>query len=110
MLGCNETVTVISKNKGIDDDLYICTVYPDASWHSRLTISTSGDGAKPVNTYECRIMGNVDVNVNPGDYVAKGIVEGVEKPSDLKNIEHFRITAVGDNRRGKLSHWRLSGQ
>lgn len=110
MLGCTETVTVISKNKGIDDDLYICKVFDGASWHSRVTISTSGDGAKPVNTYECRIMGDIDIEVKTGDYVAKGIVESIEKPADLKNIDHFRITAVGDNRRGKLAHWRLSGQ
>lgn len=148
MLMCDKTVTLIHHEKGVDGDTYDCIVFQNASWYKKTTISTSGDGAKPVNTYECRIMvdgqtagehaptygGQVVLTpaegktntyvltpadadspvllVEPkeGDFVVLGVVASIEKPSDLKNTEHFRVTAIGDNRRGKLPHWRLSGQ
>lgn len=149
MLACNKTVTLIHHEKGIDGDTYDCIVCNNASWFQKTTISTSADGAKPVNTYECRILTNqsnvkngaptfashvvltpaegqtntyvitkgegeepvyLDITPAPGDFVALGVIDGIEKPSDLKGVEHFRVTSVGDNRRGKLSHWRLSGQ
>lgn len=151
MLECNKTVTLIHHEKGIDGDTYDCIVCNNASWFKKTTISTSADGAKPVNTYECRVLvadgriktgsvasyndritlvpaqdeantytltkaggedATIYIDIEPavGDYVALGEVESIELPSDLKQYDHFRITAVGDNRRGRLSHWRLSGQ
>lgn len=110
MIDCNKTITVIHHVKGKDGDEYICIPHTKASWFKKLTISTSADGAKPVNTYDVRIMGDMDIQVDTGDYVALGIVGSIEKPSDLKNTDHFRITAIGDNRRGSLAHWRFSGQ
>jgi hypothetical protein len=151
MLECNKTVTLIHHEKGIDGDTYDCIVCNNASWFKKITISTSADGAKPVNTYECRILveegriktynavayndlvvlvpaqdkvntytltktdgedatAYIDIEPAVGDYVALGVVESIEMPSDLKQYDYFRITAVGDNRRGRLSHWRLSGQ
>lgn len=109
MLECSNIVTIIHHDKLSDDDEYICTTYDKASWFKKNTITTAADGAKPVNTYDVRIMGNMDINVSLGDYVAKGniVFEGLQ---DLKNIDHFRITAIGDNRRGSLAHWRFSGQ
>ena len=109
MLGCNNTVTIIHHNKLSDDDDYICTTYDNASWFKKNTITTSADGAKPVNTYDVRIMGDMDIDVSTGDYIAIGNIV-VESVHDLKNIDHFRITAIGDNRRGSLAHWRFSGQ
>lgn len=121
MLECNKTVTLIHHIKTVDGDVYECIPVSRASWFRKTTISTSGDGAKPSNSFECRIM--VDEAGIPsfesvineftpalGDHVAFGIVSGIEKPSDLKNLDCFRITSVGDNRRGALPHWRLSGQ
>lgn len=110
MLMCNQTVTVVHHVKGVDDDSYICTPFGGASWFKKLTISTDGDGAKPINTYETRIMSGEDITVALGDYVVLGIVSEIEKPSDLETFDHFRITAIGDNRRGGLAHWRFSGQ
>ena len=110
MLECNNTVTIIHHNKEADEDLYTCTFFEGASWYKRNTIATSADGAKPVNTYEVRIMGTDAIKVSVGDYVALGKIISVEKPYDLKAVDHFRITAIGDNRRGHLAHWRLSGQ
>ena len=109
MLVCDKTVTVIHHIKD-DDDTYKCSIFKNASWFKKLTIATSEDGAKPVNTYDVRIMTGETIVVSPGDFVALGVVENITKPSDLKDLDSFRITAVGDNRRGMLSHWRLSGQ
>lgn len=110
MLECNNIITIVHHSKETDDDLYICKAYDNASWYKRNTITTSADGAKPVNTYEARIMTAEGVDVALGDYVVLGKVESIDKPSDLKEHDHFRITAIGDNRRGMLAHWRLSGQ
>lgn len=109
MLGCTETITLVHHNKD-DDDTYTCTVVKNASWHSKTTITTDANGAKPVNTYDVRIM---DVSISPPalkDYCVKGVVESVEKPSDINGLEHFRITAIGKNNRAPLPHWRVSGQ
>jgi hypothetical protein len=110
MLGCTETVTLVHHVKG-DEDTYTCHTFNNASWFSKITISTSADGAKPVNTYEVRIFGDL-TGIQPalGDYVVKGIIDNIEMPHDLKNAVYFRITAIGDNRRGGLPHWRVSGQ
>lgn len=110
MLACDNTVTIIHHNKNTDSDTYTCKVLYNASWFKKTTISTSAEGAKPTNTFECRIMTADDLPAALGDYIALGEVESINKPSELKDLEHFRITAIGDNRRGKLSHWRYSGQ
>lgn len=110
MIGCNETVTLIHHVKG-EDDSYTCHTFNHASWFQKTTISTSGDGAKPSNTFEVRLRDTTEgVEPSLGDYVVKGIINSIETPSDLKGEVYFRITAIGDNRRGGLSHWRLSGQ
>lgn len=110
MLMCNQTVTLVHHVKGKDGDSYDCKVYDKASWFEKRGISTSGDGAAPSNTYEVRIMTQADVSPSAGDYVVLGTVANVAAPSDLAKRDHFRVTAIGDNRRGKLAHWRLSGQ
>lgn len=110
MLMCNQTITIIHHVKGVDNDTYICTPHGEASWFKKRAITTDGDGAKPSNTYETRIMGSDEISVALGDYVVLGIVSAVEKLSDINSLDHFRITAIGDNRRGGLPHWRLTGQ
>lgn len=110
MIGCTETVTLIHHIKD-DEDTYICQTVNKASWFSKVTISTSSEGAKPVNTFEARLFGDLTgVEPSLGDYVVKGIIKHFEKLADLKNTDYFRITAIGDNRRGGLPHWRVSGQ
>lgn len=109
-LGCTETITLVHHIKG-DEDVYECHTASKASWFSKTTISTSADGAKPVNTYEVRVFGEFfGVEPTLGDYCVRGIVDGIEKPADLKNKVYFRITAIGNNKRGGLAHWRFSGQ
>lgn len=109
MLECNNTVTLLHIDHNSDDDSIECIVFEGASWFKKNTITTSGDGAKPVNTYESRIMTDKDIKAELGDWLVLGAVESVEKPSDV-TLDKFRITAIGDNRRGILGHWRFSGQ
>ena len=109
MLECNNTVTLLHIDHNSDDDELQCIILENASWFKKNTITTSGDGAKPVNTYESRIMTDRDIPISLGDWLVLGAVEGVEKASDV-TADKFRITAIGDNRRGILGHWRVSGQ
>lgn len=109
MLGCDNTVTLIHHDRTSDDDNYICTVFQNASWFKKNTITTDANGAKPVNTYESRILTSADINVSPGDWLVLGEVSSVDTPSSIE-LDKFRITAIGDNRRGLLAHWRVSGQ
>lgn len=108
----NETVTLVKHIKG-DGDTYKCYSMSGASWFAKTTIVTSGDGAKPVNSYTVRIPSEyMPTGIIPatGDYVVRGVVTAVAKPSDLAGVEHFRVTSVGDNNRGSLLHWRVDGQ
>lgn len=111
MLESNLTLTLVKHIKTVDGDTYACHTVDGCSWFGKTTIATSADGAKPVNSFDVRIFdkltGHEPAN---GDYIVKGLIETVEKPADLKGWEHFRITAVGNNLRGILAHWRVSGQ
>lgn len=109
MIECNNTVTLLHAEHTNDDDFWQCVIFGNASWFKRNTITTSEKGATPSNSYESRIMTEDDINVSHGDWLVLGRVESVEKPSDV-TLDKFRITAIGDNRRGSLKHWRLSGQ
>lgn len=106
----DQTVTLVKRNKV--DDSYRCFSLKGASWHGQVSIVTSGDGAKPTNTYTVRVPEkDMPTGVFPetGDYIVRGVVTSVSRPADLKETEHFRITAVGNNLRGNLPHWRVSG-
>ncbi len=109
MLACDQTITLVQHIAEENGDVYKCVTVDGASWFSKTVITTSGDGAKPANTYEVRVLTGADLAPSPGDYVVRGVVKSITKPADLKGAEYFRITSVGDNRRGSLPHWRLSG-
>lgn len=111
LLEGNNTITLVKHIKG-DTDTYSCTVLNNASWYGKTVIVTSGDGAKPSNTFTVRIpAADMPTGIKPdeGDYIARGVVSEIAKPSDLKDIEHFRITSVSANTRGMLPHWRVDG-
>ena len=111
MLGCDHTITLVHHIPKADGDRYTCHTVNNASWFAKITIATSGDGVKPVNTFDVRIMDALEGHIpDLGDFCVHGIVEHVEKPADLKEHEYFRITAIGKNYRGGLPHWRVSGQ
>jgi hypothetical protein len=109
MLECNNTVTLLHIDHNSDDDSIECIILNNASWFKRNTITTSEKGATPSNSYDSRIMTERDIPFSLGDWLVLGAVESVEKPSDV-SLDKFRITAIGDNRRGTLKHWRVSGQ
>lgn len=110
---CGDQIITLVKHRKTDTaDEYACYSMQNASWYSNVTITTSADGAKPVNTFTARVPAEfVPSGIVPdlGDYVVKGVVTGVRRPADLVGKEYFRITALGCNLRGKLPHWRVSG-
>ena len=112
-LHCDQAITLIKHEKASEGDFYTCYAIPEASWFSSLSISSSGDGAQPVNSFTCRIPAKhmpTGISPSPGDYVVRGTLAAMTMPGDLKDREHFRITSIGDNRRGLLSHWKVIGQ
>ena len=49
------------------------------------------------------------VKIQNGDLMARGSLQHISKAEDLRGSEYFTVMSVGDNRRGKLSHWAVSG-
>lgn len=112
MLLCNETVTLIHCELGLDDEQYICTVIEGASWFGKAQITQQQDGFAGGMVVKVRIPEeNMPAGVVPreGDQMARGRVERIERLKDLEGVEHFKVMAVGDNRRGRLRHWAVSG-
>ena len=110
-LACNEVLTLVRHIKDQNGDRYVCYPINGASWYEKMVVATSGDGAKPVNVVKVRIPSKVVPACMPAklDFIVKGKVEAVERPSDLKGQIYFQITAVSDNRRGPLDHVMVSG-
>lgn len=113
MLGCDERLTLVQCVKEQDGDRYLCVPIVWASWYRKKAIAITADGAKPVNTCTVRIPDGVlpaEVIPTTDDFMVRGIVEAVTRaPADLTGLDYMRITAVGDNRRGRLRHWAVSG-
>lgn len=113
MLACTETVTLVHPIRGDDGDTYACTVIHGASWHRKAVIAQDGNGAKPVPVCRVRIpAGNMPEDMSPeeGDYLVRGVLEAARRvPADFGGMEYMLATTVGDNRRGRLQHWFLSG-
>lgn len=113
MLACTETVTLVHPIREDDGDTYFCTVIHGASWYRKAAIIADGDGAKPAPVCKVRIPAeNMPRGITPeeGDYVVRGELEGVQRaPADFSEREYMLATVVGDNRRGALQHWSLSG-
>lgn len=113
MLACTETVTLVHPARGDDGDAYTCTVIHGASWFRKAVVALDGDGAKPVPVCKVRIPAeNMPEGVIPqeGDYLVRGALEAVRRaPADFAGREYVLLTTVGDDRRGRFSHWFLSG-
>lgn len=111
MLFADKTVTVVQHTAEETGDSYNCITMENASWFEKRAITSSKDGAAPANSFEVRVFEFPEgFTPNAGDYVVKGAISAVNSPSDLNGKEYFRIKSVGDNRRGILSHWRMTGQ
>lgn len=112
MLGCTETVTLIRHIKQPQGDAYDCVVIRGASWFAKTETVNTVKGITTGNVLKCRILpGSLPESAPPcvGDYMVHGDIDALIKLSDLLPFEHFRITAVGDNRRGRLKHWLVTG-
>lgn len=113
MLMCIECVTLVHAVRGKDGESYTCTPIAGVSWYGKAVTVPSTDGARIQNTYKARIpAGNMLDGVTPctGDYLVRGTVAQVTRaPADFADREYFLISAVGDNRRGHLQHWAVSG-
>lgn len=112
MLLCNETVTLIRCKPDLDDEEYACTVIEGASWFGKAQITQQQGGFAGGLVVKVRIPeGRMPEGVipQPDDYMARGRIERVKRIKDLDGTEHFKVMVVGDNRRGRLRHWAVSG-
>lgn len=112
MLGCNETVTLVQRVEEDGGDRYICTLLCGASWFAKTVVSVDGNGARPVSVLKSRVLEPAvppEVAPHTGDYLVRGELEAMTGPACLEGHTYFQITAVGDNRRGRIPHWALSG-
>lgn len=112
MLMCNETVTLVRHIKLPDSDRYDCVPVDGASWYAKTAIASTSTGVAAANILKCRISDGLlppDEPPRRGDYLVRGVITSVSSPADLTGREYFRITAIGDNRRGRNPHWAVSG-
>lgn len=113
MLGCTETLTLVKHIASDDEDRYACVPAVGASWYRKRAVALSESGAKPVHTCICRIpAGVLPEGAAPaaGDFLVRGAVAAVDRiPRDFGALDYMQVTAVGDNRRGRLGHWSVSG-
>lgn len=114
MFLCAETVTLVQLVREDDGERYTCCRIAGASWYGKgVTIPTS-NGASIQNTYKVRIPKERmpdGVQPKPGGYLVRGALkDAVQRASaDFDAQEHFLVSAIGDNRRGRFAHWAVSG-
>lgn len=113
MLGCTETITIVQYgyDPKTDMEAYSCTVIEGVSWFGKLVAAVEDKGLTGATKVTVRIPESVmpDITIKNGDYIVRGVVESVEKQADLSDREYFMVLSVGDNRRGRLRHWAVSG-
>lgn len=108
MIGGTEIATLVHHIAGVDDDSYTCTVMVGVSWYGKQGDAPSASGGEaPKTEYTVRIPAAVvpEPLPEPGDILVRGVLEEYSGKSSLKDREYFRISRVGDNRRGRyLAH------
>ena len=116
MLECTETITLVQLvyDREHDVDRYECTIIEGVSWYGKLVATADGKGLSGATQVTVRIPESnmPDVVIQRGDYIVRGKVYAVEKQTDLKGLEYFKVLSVGNNCRGKrkdLRHWAVSG-
>ena len=113
MLMCNENLTLVRHIREDDGDRYECVPVSGGSWYRKKIIAIGTDGARPVNTCQCRIPDGVlpdGVSPRVGDYMVRGTVGAVSRgAADFGSLDYMLISSVGDNRRGRFQHWAVSG-
>lgn len=116
MLACTETITHIQLryDSNTDADEYVCTAIHGVSWFGKLIATPENKGLTGAVKVTVRIPEDKmpDIVIKRGDFIVRGIIEGIEKQSDLKGQEYFSVLSIGDNRRSRrkaLRHWVVSG-
>lgn len=113
MLACDETVTLVRHILEQEGDRYACTVIRGVSWHTAEWTTLQEHGFVKKRETKARIPENCmleGVIPEAGDWMIRGAVTEIAEQSDLEAWEHIRIMTVGDNRRGGLPHWAVTGQ
>lgn len=115
MLVANETVTVYHKTYDPETrlDRWTASSYGNASWYGKQAASVGDNGLNTADEYTVRILTPEEITADVGDIVVRGAIgREITGPSQLTNWEHFTVTAVRDNRRGRptLRHWRIEGK
>lgn len=105
-LECNELITLIKFDKTAQT--YTCYALR-GSWYLHRGKQIEDSGAREASSCRIRIP-DYPYPALPvaGDYVVRGALRSVSKLSDLDAYEHYRITDVADNRRGRLPHVAVS--
>ena len=112
MFQCDETVTLVQEVKTDDEEHYKGVVVHGVSWLSSTALAQSSGGETPANVLTCRLPVESlpkEIRPNAGDFLVRGVLEDATRWEEWGKREHFRSTAVGDNRRGKFQHWKVSG-
>ena len=111
MLMCNETVTLIRHIKTADGDSYEPIIITGASWFGKFKLTPGDASANAATEITVRVPAEQmpgGIIPRTGDYMARGAVS-VYTLEEIGKTESFEILSVGDNRRGRLKHWRVSG-
>jgi len=113
LLACIETITVLQLDYDatLDKDVYKSWIVRDVSWFSKLIVGLDGKGLTGKSEFRVRIPSSIALptTIQPGDIIVRGNAGIVQKAADFKDREHFTVLSVGDNRRGSIPHWAVSG-
>ncbi len=105
MLGCTETVTIVRHVQGKDSDSYTCEAIVGVSWFGKGGDElTERAGEAPQKDYTVRIPVKLAPAELPkaGDILVRGVVAEYSDYKSIEGREYFRVSEVGDNRRGRL--------
>ena len=103
MFACTDTITIVRHVQTRKDDRYECEVVVGVSWHGKQGDSPDAHGEAPKKQYTVRIPAELAPEKLPksGDLIVRGILAEFDKAA-LKEREYFRVSSVGDNRRGRF--------
>lgn len=113
MLACTETITIVQLDYDVatDRDVYKSWIVSGVSWFSKLVVGLDGKGLAGKSAFKVRIPVSVDLPtvIKPGNIIVHGNAGAVQKSGDYEGMEFFTVLSVGDNRRGGVPHWVVSG-
>lgn len=105
MLLCNETVTIVRHVQERNADSYPCEAVVGVSWYGKRGDAPNvRDGEAQQSEYTVRIPAALVPEELPkaGDILVRGVLAEYTGRKCLEGREWFRVSLVGDNRRGRL--------